>query len=344
MALEKLMTEPEYRQVDAISYSKLAGVAKSPASLIATEKLETPSLTYGSAVDTLAFDGEEEFKKKFAIMSGETPSKIIDKIVNEVINVIVSNKGELTGTLDDYDDLILNVAKANEYGKGWHNPTILRKVKEEGGNNLFQFKKESAGKLILDELDYTKVVNSVHTLYTHDFSRRWFNEDLDNGIEITFQYPIFWVYEGKKCKCLFDIFYIDHVNKIIYPVDLKTSYDHVLGFPFNYLKWMYPLQASFYSKSISYWKLENPKYFDYYVDYFRFVIISSQNPMKPLVYKTTEFDIFAGEYGGTIKKTGEKFKGFKQLIGDMEWHLENGLYDYPREIYEMNGEVELDVF
>src|SRR5690606_32819587 len=111
MALEKLMTEPEYRQVDAISYSKLAGVAKSPASLIATEKLETPSLTYGSAVDTYAFDGEEEFKKKFAIMSGDPPSTTIETIVNEVITIVQSKdlNGEIKGTLDDHDELILTV-------------------------------------------------------------------------------------------------------------------------------------------------------------------------------------------------------------------------------------------
>jgi hypothetical protein len=129
------------------------------------------------------------------------------------------------------------VAKANEYGKGWKDETIVRKVKDQGGRDLYNFTKENDGKKILDTLQYEYVVNSRNTLFSHPFSKQWFN--VEEGEEIIFQFPILWMYKGNPCKSLFDIIKIDNVNKVIYPVDLKTSYDHVLGFPYNYVKWKY---------------------------------------------------------------------------------------------------------
>lgn len=239
MGLKRIMTEPEYRQVEAISYSMLAGVDKTPASLVNTQKFSTASLVYGSAVDTLAFDGEDVFKEKFIVNSDKSPSKIIQSIVDDVIAEVVLQKGSLEGDIDDYDSLILNIAEAKDYGKGWHNPTILRKVKDEGGRDYFNFTKETDGKLILDSFEYQKVINSVNTLFTHPFTRHWINEDMESGYEVVYQFPILWIYNGRKCKSLFDIIGFDHANKIIFPIDLKTSYDHVLGFPKNFIKWKY---------------------------------------------------------------------------------------------------------
>lgn len=342
MALERLMTEPEYREVSAISYSMLSGVSKSPASLINTNKLETPSLTYGSAVDTLCFDGEAVFKQKFCINTGVSPSAIVEKITRDVMTAITEANGKLVGSLDDYDELILNVAKANEYGKGWKDETIIRKIKDEGGRELYSFTQENDGKKILDSLQYENVLNSRNTLYTHPFTKHWFNAG--EGEELLFQFPILWTYKGKPCKSLFDIIKIDHVNKIIYPVDLKTSYDHVLAFPYNFIKWKYMIQASFYTEGLKYWKLENPDFFNYRIENFRFCVISSQDPMRPLVYVTTDEDLFAGKYGGKLVKSGEEIKGFDTLIDDMDWHLSNQKFDYPKDVYEVNGEVKLGMF
>lgn len=336
------MTEPEYRQVSAISYSKLSGVSKSPASLLSDGNFDTPSLVYGSAVDTLTFDGEEEFLNKFAINSGESPSKIVEKITREVMAVILQTYGEYKDTLDDYDDIILEVAKANEYGKGWHNPTILRKIKEEGGSSLYSFTIENEGKRILDTLEWQNVRNSANTLFTHDFTSKWLMAD--EGEEVLFQFPILWTYKGKPCKSLFDIIKIDHTNKVIYPVDLKTSYDHVLGFPKNFIKWCYYLQASFYTEALKYYKLQYPELLNYRIANFRFIILSSQDPFKPLVYKTTAEDLHAGKYGGIIKMYNDAIRGFDGLIDDMQWHTENQKYDYPKAIYEKDGELYLGVF
>ena len=137
MGLVKLMTEPEYRQVEAVSYSVLSGVSKTPASLLNTKKLESPSLTYGSAVDTLAFDGEEVFKSKFCINSVESPTPMVESIVKEVMLIAKEQGEEYAAKLDDYDELIDTIAATRGYGKGWNKGTALRKIKDEGGRDLY---------------------------------------------------------------------------------------------------------------------------------------------------------------------------------------------------------------
>lgn len=345
MGLVKLMSEPEYRQVPAISYSMLSGVDKTPASLINTEKLETTALTYGSAVDTYVFDGEEAFKKRFTVNTGESPSWKVEQIIADIIKTIRlgNEEGLLTGNLDDYDELILVTANAHDYGKGWKAETVARKIKDEGGRDLFNFTRDNQGKQILTSEQYENVLNSANTLFSHDFSRKWITADNEDE-EVVYQFPIIWNYQGKPCKSLFDIIKIDHKEKVIYPVDLKTTGDHVLGFPFNFIKWKYYLQAAFYTDALKYYKLENKDLFTYRIDVFRFLIISSNNALKPLVYETTIKDLHVGKYGGNLKYNNEPVRGYTQLIEDMQWHMDNQLFDYPREVYDKQGILTLDVF
>lgn len=342
MELVKLMSEPEYRKVPAISYSMLSGVDKTPASLINTEKPESTALTYGSAVDTYVFDGEEEFKKKFTVNTGESPSWKVEQIMQDIMKTITIKEGELKGNLNDYDKLIITTALAHEYGKGWKPDTVLRKIKEEGGNDLFEFTRDNQGKQILSSDQYENVLNSANTLFTHDFSRQWITADEDE--EIIYQFPIIWEVNEKPCKSLFDIIKIDHKNKIIYPVDLKTTGDHVLNFPTNFIKWKYYLQASFYSDALAYFIKNNEKLSDYTIDKFRFLIISSNDARKPLVYETTERDLYVGKHGGTLKYNNREIKGYLQIIDNMVWHLNNQYFDYPKDIYDNNGMVTLDLF
>jgi hypothetical protein len=95
---------------------------------------------------------------------------------------------------------------------------------------------------------------------------------------------------------------------------------------------------------LKYWKLEHKWLFNYRVENFRFIVVSSTDPYKPLVYKCTEEDLYAGRYGGKLKYNDEYQKGFDQLIDDMQWHIETNNYSYPREIYELDGEVPLSIF
>ena len=63
------VTEEEYRADKALSYSTLAKFKRSGFNGLNNlfDKVETPSLTFGSAVDSIITGGEEEFNERFFV-------------------------------------------------------------------------------------------------------------------------------------------------------------------------------------------------------------------------------------------------------------------------------------
>jgi len=346
--LVKKYTEPEYRKLPNLSYSGLAGVDKNPANLLNNGFKMTKSMIYGSVVDCLLFDGQEDFKEKYAILEYDGPTDTVKDIVDAVYSSYIETKGSFLfskdATLKSLSDTVLRLARQMEYGaKNWKDETIVNKIINEGGNEYFNFLQENIDKVVVDPWMYERAINSIETLTNHEFSKKYLVPEHED-IEIHFQYPIDWVYDGVPCKSLLDILYIDHREKQIIPVDLKTTYDNVLMFPPNYVKWKYYIQAAFYSKAVSYLKLEYPNIFNYSVEQFRFMVISSTDTKRPLVWMTSKNDIVAGELGGVIQSDNQYVKGFKQLIEEYKWHIKTEQYDFPKEAYELNGHLKLNVF
>ena len=136
---------------------------------------------------------------------------------------------------------------------------------------------------------------------------------------------------------------IDHNEKKIYPIDLKTTGKHVLSFSQSFVQWHYYIQAAFYTDAVKYLR-DNlyPELSGYSIELFKFVVISSKDPMRPLVWETTDHTISCGKEGGFIN--GRYRKGYIELAKDMKWHIDRELYDYPREVYEGQGTLTIDVF
>lgn len=346
--LEKKMTEPEYRKLPCLSYSGLSNLDTTPRSIISSNFQMTDALIYGSAVDVLAFDGKKEFDRKFALMSQDTPSWQLQKVLEGVIEEVLASKDdlkELSSNMEDYSDIIQVVAASQEYGKGWKPDTVVRKT-IEGAGELFKFTIENKDKLALSPQQYEYATNSVQTLYTHEFTKHLFDEQ--DGVDIYYQFPIVFQLEVKgkvvHLKSLLDILIINHNNKTIQPKDLKTTGKHVLAFPQSFVQWKYFLQAALYTKAVE--KLiadEYPEYKDYTIELFEFVVISSKDPMRPLMYECSHDDIYAGTYGGKTTE-GKEVRGYMTLIEHYMWHVENELYDYPYDVYQAKGKLPLNVF
>ena len=349
--LERVMTEPEYRALPNISYSKLSALDRSPYSLVNNVFEETEPLIYGSAVDVLLFDGEEVFDKQFAVMTADKPTYFLDKLFKGVLEEIEIVKDpildeEMSSNLEDYSDIILRVAKAVDYGQTWKPETVVRKV-VEACQEAFEFNIKAKGKRLLSPEQYEYAVNSVNTLKSHQFTKHLFEEK--EGVDRYFQFPIEWEVVVDKVtismKSLLDILIVDHNKKTIEPKDLKTTGKHVLSFPQSFIEWRYYLQAASYSESVRY--LINTKYpelKDYKILPFEFVVISSKDPMRPLMFIASNTDMEAGTHGGVVTTYGREVKGYIQLLKDMMWHTKNELYDYPREVYESKGMLTLNAF
>ena len=72
------VSEEVYRADNALSYSTLARFNREGFSKLSTlfDKIESPSLTFGSAVDTIITDGMDAFKAKFMVANFDASDQI----------------------------------------------------------------------------------------------------------------------------------------------------------------------------------------------------------------------------------------------------------------------------
>lgn len=77
---------------------------------------------------------------------------------------------------------------------------------------------------------------------------------------------------------------IDHNNKIIHPVDLKTSSHAEWDFPDSFITWCYAIQARLYWNILRANMYKDIYFKDFELDDYRFIVVN-KNTLTPLVWK-----------------------------------------------------------
>lgn len=300
------VTEEEYRADPAYSYSTLARFEREGFENLDKlyEKVESPSLTFGSMVDTILTDGMDEFNKKFFV--AQFP-KIDDSVKNNV-NIIFERCSSTYNTiLDIPDSIVINITNETGYQKNWKPETRARVLKEKGEQyyNLLFLSKD---KQIVTQEDYNDANECVNILKTSEQTKEYFTENFFNDdIEILYQLKFKGWFEGIPVRVMADLIVVDHKNKRIIPVDLKTSYKPEYKFFWSFMDWLYNIQARLYWYTIRQ-NMDNDPYFkDFTLENYRFVVIS-RGTKVPLVW----------EYPDTTKQ-GELVYGRRQQYKCRDW-------------------------
>lgn len=307
-----IITRENYREYDAINYSKLSSLDKSPKDV--HEGKFNEGIRTGSMLDMLCFDGEEEFFNKIYVSSlkdSDLPSDAVKKIID--------NCGDFS------DESLLDTANLLNYGQSWKPETRLNKILESGEAYIRELE-NSADKEIISLEFYTYLNKAVEKIKT-DPSTRSFFEDSD------FQKPLVaeLMIEGSKhkFKCLCDIYEESH--KIII-ADLKFTSRPLSSFEYDFIKWRYDLQAGLYT-SIAGEIAKKP------VEFYN--IAYSQADDTVFKFKSSPKTLYCGKYGGTIN--GRKYKGYQQLAKEFIWHTEHDSWELPYE-FCVNSELDIDPY
>jgi hypothetical protein len=321
------ITEKEYRASSRPSYSFLKELEDKGPSVIrdGIEFKDSPGLRLGSMVDGLTTNPEYNILDKFQItnvpfdLSGEThTSKVLKYIYNNKIN-------------DVNEDKFNNICNELKFKRP---PSF--------NDNLFQIQLNMIkgmlnGKKYISEKEYKLAINMSDTLKTHDFTRNIFNPDPD--IEVIYQAIIFFTIFGLEVKSMLDIIHVDHKNKLIYPMDIKTG--SLYNFMINFYEFKYYLQAAKYTIAVYYIKENNKEFKDYKVMPFKFIYISREKPNLPLIYEMKEDFIELASKGWT-SIGGKRYKGILEIVKDYQWYIKNDEYDLKRDIVENNGVISIN--
>ena len=350
----------EYRQHSSISQSELKLLLGPVPSLMQT--VENPDMYFeekqyfiiGDAVDCQITRGLEEFNKKFYISTLENkPSDKIKSIINQVFDHVKEVYNPIE-EITKYSDAILDACNDHEYQVRWGDQLRINKVCEAW--EYWESLKDAEGKVVLSQEDITLIDTIIMSFRTHPHTRNYFKEK--DMIKIFYQLPIYFNCKNLPCKALLDMLVINHRDKTVQPIDLKTMGDKTAYFPKAMRQRRYDIQAAFYTKALESWKEEH-SLGDYKTLNFKFIVESTTNPGVPLVYTCTDELLYMGQFGreeGNLylkvpdsAETWEdklfvnygEIKGYTQLLDDYKYYLEHG-FEMSRKVREEKGELELD--
>jgi hypothetical protein len=181
---------------------------------------------------------------------------------------------------------------------------------------------------IVQELRTNHVTATIVNLVN---SARW---TVLNQLQVTGYYV-----EGMEFKSMMDKVVIDHDNKTIQVYDLKCVWA-VEGFYEEYYLYRRAyIQAFLYYTATIRLMNTTEELRGYRVEQPKFIVCDSINYMNPLIYTLTDNDLMAAYSGFEYK--GRTYPGVKSIIKNLEWAIENNVWNMSRENYLSNGVVNI---
>jgi len=341
----KTVSKEVFKNTTGVSYSRLSKLAESPQAYQASlaEDPDSSAISIGSAVD-IKLTQPEVFDEEIYVMTADKPSAPMMLKFAESL--------AFTG-----DKLTAHAESGFKIGV----EAVMKKFENEGKDYVDALN-AAKGRKILDAEDLFKVNQIVSTLKSNPFTKKYFTPE--DGVDLIFQPYILWdmmyyslMEEGKstviKAKSVLDVVRIDHRNKVVEPMELKTGAE---GFMKAYWRYKRYLQGAMYHTATH--VAMRPEDLDLYdIENIKFVFADSNLRYPPRIYRMSDDDIAIGTHGKqyrTLAGRGNptmgylddnwKVKGYAQLAAELEWHQKNDQWDYSYDVYQRDGEVDIDAF
>lgn len=309
-------TEEEYRKDPSISYSTLSKFSREGFSNLAHlyDKVESPSLTFGSIVDTLLTGTKEEFDNKFIVAEfavlPDSQISVLKKLYESLDSL---HKNLPLSKIPD--SMILAATTVCKFQQNWKPETRVR-VLRENGEDYWDMMILSDKKTIISTKDYHDALACAEVLTTSENTKWYFEKDnpFDDTVKSYYQLKFKGSYLDVPIKCMADLIKVDYKNHIIYPVDLKTSGSPEYNFPESFIKWRYFYQAGMYAEIINQ-NIKGTDFEDYLIAPYKFIVIN-RNTLIPLiwVYKQTWEK-------GEVKFGDMKFRGWREELLTLNHYL-----------------------
>lgn len=277
------VTEKEYRDDPALSYSTLSKYEREGFNNLDKlfDRIESPSLTFGSAVDTLITGSEEEFNNLFMVAQLDNPPS--DTLIIITKRLFDKWSSSYPNIVDIPSDYIINTISDIQWNNHWLPATRVKKIKEDCAA-YYKLLYLSEDKTILNNYIYQDVLNTVDKLKSSSTTKFYFeNDPFDDNIERLYQLKFKATFNGVEYRCMADELVVIHDRKLVVPVDLKTSSKPEWDFFKSFIDWRYDIQARLYWRIIRYNMDKDPYFKDFRLADYRF-IVANKKTLIPLVW------------------------------------------------------------
>lgn len=233
------VSEPEYRQDPALSYSTLSRFEREGFEGLDRlfDRVDSPSLQFGSLVDTLMTGTQEEFDEHFMI--AQMDNNLSDTLVAITKALFEKWKDTYSSITDIPDDYLIAAISDIQWNNHWQAKTRAKKIKEDCAA-YYKLLYLSEGKTIISTVTYQDALNCVDALKSSPATRFYFEDNaFDDNIERLYQLKFKATLNGVDYRCMADLLVVIHDKKIVVPVDLKTSYKPEYDFYKSFTEWRY---------------------------------------------------------------------------------------------------------
>jgi len=304
------------------------------------EDKDTQAATTGRVVETLLLE-PEEFDNRFYMSSCvEAPSALMLAFINALYKhtkEATDDYGNITRTFEDiskdaYVDSGFKIKYEAVIGKFvgsdaeiYYNE--MRTVKARGLTVVTAEDVTNAEKIV-EELRNNPVTKDVVNLVS---SSRYsvYNQLQVEGYEI----------DGMIFKSMMDKLVVDHEARTIQVYDLKCTWSVENFLEEYYLYRRAYIQAYLYFWAATYFREDDQELAGYQILPPKFIVCDSTKYYNPLIY-TLDYNDLDSAYDGFTHKNRE-YKGVRTIIADLQWALDNNVWNISRENSLNNGLVNI---
>ena len=305
------------------------------------DDLDSKSIIVGKIVDLLLLE-PEEFDNKFYLSAIQKipTGKMLD-FLNALVKLTLASVNELGEVTRTFEDMAMEARSIAEFD--WSLKVILDKFFGKDPEIFYgEILKVRANNLtvvsIQDITNAEKIVNELRNNFVTSpivnlvDSERYI---IKNQLQIEGYDIDDHLFKSMMDKCIFD-----KEKRTIQVYDLKCTFS-VEGFYYNYY-----LKRKSYIQAFLYWRAAISLTIDPIGEYFgwvvlppAFIVCDSINYYNPLIYQLDWSDLREAYEG--FSYNGREFAGVKKLIQELDWCLENGIWNISQEAYNSNGIVKL---
>jgi hypothetical protein len=304
------------------------------------EDKDTQAATTGRVVETLLLE-PELFDERFYMSScAEAPSALMLAFVNALYKhtkEATDDHGNVTRSFEDiskdaYVDSGFKIKYEAVISKfvGSDAEIFYNEMRTVKSRNLTVVTAEdvSNAEKIVEELRNNPVTKDVVNLVS---SSRYsvYNQLQVEGYQV----------DDMKFKSMMDKVIVDHEERTLQVYDLKCTWSVENFLEEYYLYRRAYIQALLYFYATAYFRDTNNEMSGYIVLPPKFIVCDSTNYYNPLIYTLDAADLDSAYEGFTHKN--REYKGVGTIIADLQWAIENNVWNISRENSIANGLVNI---
>lgn len=313
--------------MEGISQSLLKKLWTNPLDYINPPQEDTDYFSFGTMVDEFLLGKDTFYDKYYVSNTNITPrvQSVIDEYYRTTKSIEIP---DVVG-----ESVIVDIAKRQQFdGRLKKDDAFIKAIVTKDSLAYLADIPNMGNKKIISSHDIVTLNTIERNFESNPYTAGCFIQPSDN-IEVINKLVIQFTVEDRLCKAELDKVIIDHQNKTVSPIDLKTTSDNPYNFNYSFFKYGYHVQSAWYTEALRQW-MQLKHIGDYAITDYLFPVVNSIR-LKVAQVIANETIIKAG-WNGYTDKYGNQKEGVKHLLNRLTFHEVYG-FDYPMEYYQNNG-------